>query len=123
LIFLKLLLLTDYGYSSGVLYIVNTVNSGSAVDSLELRAFNLATNLSTWKYNYYQSSSQSLIVTQNYLIFPSGVADSTCLNAQSEMVFLTLNGTFVKTVPYPGFSADKFMYVDSSGVLYKQADY
>ena len=53
-----------------------------------------------------------------------GIADSTTgLNAQSEMVFLKLNGNFVKIVPYAGFSTDKFMYVDSNGLIYKQADY
>ena len=110
-----------YGYQGGVLYTVNSFTSTSPSDSTEIRAYDLVANKPTWKYSYALSTGFQLVVTPNYVIVPTGEADTTSYIPQLE--FFTLDGKPVKSVPYTGYQAEKFMYIDNSGVFYKEADF
>jgi outer membrane protein assembly factor BamB len=112
-----------YGYNNNVLYTVNVINwaSGNNIDSVDVVAFDLGSQLPKWKYNYTDGTGLFMVVTNNNVIVPGGLMDSTSLKAQ--VLFLDFNGKLVKKVAYAGTTANRFMYVDNSGVLYKEVDY
>ncbi|HEV3413168.1 MAG TPA: PQQ-binding-like beta-propeller repeat protein [Puia sp.] len=112
----------EYGYNAGMLYTLNLITEGTAAnsDSADVVAFDLGSRSSKWKYNYSHVSGVGMVITNNNVIVPSGINDGTGFHTQ--VTFLDLDGRFVKTVSYAGTVGNRLMYVDSAGVVYKQAD-
>jgi hypothetical protein len=112
-----------YGYSNNVLYTVNviTYKDATGIDSLDVVAFDLGTQQPKWKYTYTQSTGLYMVVTGNYVLVPGGINDNQGLHAQ--MLFLNFNGQLVKRLPYAGATANRFLFLDNNGILYKQPDY
>lgn len=102
----------NFNYGNNVLYATNIVKG----DTLIIHAFDINAQKEKWSYLYNVTASYGNVLTPDFLIVPEMDSAARC-----NIAFLNvLNGSVVKRSPFPSSSVEQMLYVDSTGVIYRQ---